>query len=179
MKHVQNPWKTVSTREVYKNAWIRVREDKVIRPDGKPGIYGVVEFPGAVGIVALNAKNEIVLVGQWRYTLNKYSWEIPTGGIDKKESPLHAAKRELNEETGVFAKRWKSLGTMDTSNGATDEVAHLFLATDLTNGNSEPEEVEDLQLQWIPLQRAVKMVMNDDITESLSIAAIFRANAIL
>ncbi len=175
----RNPWKTVSSKEVYKNAWIRVREDQVIRPDGKPGIYGVVEFPGSAGIVALNDKKEIALVGQWRYTLNRYSWEIPTGAIDKGESPLEAAKRELHEESGLSAKQWKTLGTMDTSNGVTNEVAHLFLATDLTQGANAPEAVEDFAFQWIPFERAVDMVLKNEITESLSIATILRANASL
>ena len=103
----QNSWKTLSSRTAYENAWLRVREDQVIRPDGQPGIYGVVEIRPSVGIVALNDRDEIVLVGQWRYTVNHYSWEIPRGGSRADEVDIQcAAERELAEEAGVIAALW-------------------------------------------------------------------------
>jgi 8-oxo-dGTP pyrophosphatase MutT (NUDIX family) len=138
MARRQNPWKTLSSREVYQNPGIRVREDRVIRPDGKPGIYGVVESPGGVGIVALDSEKRVILVGQWRYTLKRYSWEVPTGGKHHNETFLAAAKRELKEETGLRARQWKAMGTVDNSNSATDEVGAVFFARELTRHGAKP-----------------------------------------
>lgn len=173
----RNPWQTLETRTIYENPWLRLREDKVIRPDGNPGIYSVVELKPSIGVVVLNSQEEIALVGQWRYTHNKFSWEIPTGGSAKgDESVLDAAKRELEEETGIQAKEWISLGSIDNSNGATNDVANLFLATDLTFVESHQEPDEEIITEWISFNRAVDMVMNDEITESCSVAAILKVD---
>ncbi len=171
----QNPWKTVTSRTAYENAWLRVREDQVIRPDGKPGIYGVVEIKPSVGVVALNERDEIVLVGQWRYTLNRYSWEIPRGGSRADETDMQqAAARELAEEAGVLAAHWQAMGTVDVGNGVLDDVQSLYLATGLsaTNTNFDPEE--DISIVWKPFHEAVQMAMDGTITEVCSIAAILR-----
>ncbi len=171
----QNPWKTITSRTAYQNNWLRVREDQVIRPDGNPGIYGVVEIRPSVGVVALNDRDEIVLVGQWRYTLNRYSWEIPRGGSQLDETNMQrAAERELAEEAGVLAANWQPLGTVDVGNGVLDDVQSLYLATDLsaTNTNFDPEE--DISIVWKPFVEAVKMAMDGTITEVCSIAAILR-----
>jgi 8-oxo-dGTP pyrophosphatase MutT (NUDIX family) len=171
----RNPWKTVAGRTVYKNAWLTVREDQVIRPDGKPGIYGVVEIRPSVGIVALNDRDEIVLVGQWRYTLNRHSWEIPRGGSRPEETDMErTAERELAEEAGVRAAHWQPLGVVDVGNGVLDDVQSLYLATDLsiTDTNFDPEE--DITIVWKPFDEAVKMAMDGTITEVCSIAAILR-----
>lgn len=171
----KNPWKTVDTRTMYQNPWIRVREDNVLRPDGSPGIYGVVEIGRSTGIVAINGQDEIVLVGQWRYTHNKYSWEIPTGGVDhQEETPLEGAKRELKEETGVKADRWLFLGTIDNSNGVTDDEGHLFLATDLTLSEQDLESTEDITLRWVKFEEAVTLALEGVITEASSVAAILK-----
>ena len=173
----KNPWQTVDSKIVYQNPWIRVREDQVLRPDGKPGIYGVVEIKPSAGVVALNSRDEIVLVGQWRYTLNKFSWEIPTGASSPEdETILDAAKRELEEETGIRAGQWTHLGTIDNSNGVTTDVASLFLATGLTMTESHPEPTEDIMIQWFDFNEAVAMVMKGDVTESSSVAAILKAD---
>ena len=172
---MQNSWKTLSSRTAYENAWLRVREDQVIRPDGQPGIYGVIEIRPSVGIVALNERDEIVLVGQWRYTVNHYSWEIPRGGSRADEVDIqHAAERELAEEAGVIAAHWQPLGTVDVGNGVLDDVQHFYLATGLsaTPTNFDPEE--DITIVWKPFDEAVKMAMDGTITEVCSIAAILR-----
>jgi 8-oxo-dGTP pyrophosphatase MutT (NUDIX family) len=171
----QNPWKTLTSRTAYENAWLRVREDQVIRPDGKPGIYGVVEIRPSVGVIALNERDEIVLVGQWRYTMNRYSWEIPRGGsrADEKDMLL-AAQRELAEEAGVLAARWEMQGILDVGNGVLDDVQTIFLATQLTATNTNFDPEEDISIVWKPFDEVVKMAMDGTITEVCSIAAILR-----
>lgn len=169
----QNPWKTVSTRVAYQNPWIRVREDQVIRPDGAPGLYGVVEIRPSVGIVALNDRDEVALVGQWRYSVNRHSWEVPRGGSSPGESDMLAtAQRELAEEAGVKAAHWELLGSVDVCNGVADDVQSLFLATGLsqTPMNLDPEE--DIIVAWTPFPDAVRMTMDGRITEVCSVAAI-------
>jgi 8-oxo-dGTP pyrophosphatase MutT (NUDIX family) len=171
----QNPWKTLSSRTAYENAWLRVREDQVTRPDGQPGIYGVVEIRPSVGIVALNERDEVVLVGQWRYTVNRYSWEIPRGGSRADEVDVQrAAERELAEEAGVIATHWQSMGTVDVGNGVLDDVQSLYLATGLaaTSTNFDPEE--DISIVWKPFEEAVRMALNGTMTEVCSIAAILK-----
>lgn len=172
---MKNPWKTRSSRIAYENAWIRVREDQVIRPDGGPGIYGVVEIRPSVGVVAINERDEVVLVGQWRYTINRYSWEIPRGGSHPGETDmLQVAKRELAEEAGVCAKCWKELGPVDVCNGVSDDVQTLFLATEVTATARRPDPEEDISVEWRPFDEAVQMAMDGRIAEVCSIAAILR-----
>ena len=174
-----SPWKTESSRIVYRNSWIQVREDQVIRPDGQPGIYGVIEIRPSVGMVAINDRDEIVLVGQWRYAPNRYSLEIPRGGSQPEETDMLAvAKRELAEEAGVMAANWRSLGEVDVCNGVTDDVQSLFLATGLwaTEMNLDPEE--DITVHWEPFDRAVQMALDGRISEVCSVAAILRAAAV-
>jgi 8-oxo-dGTP pyrophosphatase MutT (NUDIX family) len=171
----QNPWKTLTSRTAYQNAWLRVREDQVIRPDGRPGIYGVVEILPSVGIVALNVRDEIVLVGQWRYTLNRHSWEIPRGGSRPDETEMQrAAERELAEEAGVRAARWQPLGTVDVGNGVLTDVQSLYLATELSATDTNFDAEEDIQIIWKPFDEAAEMAMDGTITEVCSIAAILR-----
>jgi 8-oxo-dGTP pyrophosphatase MutT (NUDIX family) len=172
----RNPWKTRSSRTVYENAWLRLREDDVLRPDGQAGIYGVVELRPSVGVIALNARREIVLVGQWRYPLGRYSWEMPRGGSMPGESDLEAvARRELREETGVEAGRWESLGAVDVNNGVTTDVEHLFLATDLQDGEAHQDPEEEIELRWLPFDDAVQMILRGEITEVCTVAAILLA----
>ena len=180
MKETENPWKTLDTRTVYDNPWIKVTESQVVNPSGKNGIYGVVSFKNkAIGVVPVDAEGNIYLVGQYRYTLKEYSWEIPEGGGPLGEDPLDTAKRELKEETGLEAKEWKNICRIHTSNSVTDEEGFIFMARDLVSGESEPEETEKLHVKKVSLQKAVAMVMNDEITDSLSIAGILKAARIL
>jgi len=176
----EDPWRTLGSRTVYTNAWLRLREDTVIRPDGQPGIYGVVEMNPSVGVVAVNDVNEIALVTQWRYTLGRISVEIPTGGSEASDpSMLAAAQRELREETGLSARSWQELGSVDNSNGVTNDVAHIFLATGLQAGAAAPDSTEQVVLSWLPFDRAVEHVLNGSITESVSVAAILKVEVLL
>lgn len=168
----ENPWGKVSTRVVYDNPWILVREDQVVRPDGRPGIYGVVHFKNvAVGILPVEA-GELYLVGQYRYTLERYSWEIPEGGCAAGEDPLRAARRELEEETGLRAERWTKMGEAHLSNSVSDELAVWFLAQGLEQGERRPEGTEKLSVRRVGLKKALEMVNSGEITDALSILAI-------
>ncbi len=170
-----NPWRRLARRTVYENPWIRVHHDDVVRPDGSPGIYGVVEFRNlAVGIVALDGHERVLLVGQYRYTLDEYSWELPEGGVPLGESPLDGARRELAEETGYRAAEWRELLRLATSNSVTTEVAVLFVARDLTPGEPDPDETEELELRWVTLDEALAMIDRGDITDALSQVGLLR-----
>jgi 8-oxo-dGTP pyrophosphatase MutT (NUDIX family) len=173
-------WVRRESRVLYENPWIRLREDAVTRPDGGPGIYGVVEFANlTLAIVALNASGEVVLVGQHRYPLDYYSWEVPEGGGPKGSSPEEGAARELREETGLEAARWDYLGCLVLSNAVTDETGHVFLARDLTQHAPEPEPTEVLQTRWLPLEEACREALEGRITDSISTVALARARHFL
>lgn len=174
-----NPWTTLASRTVYANSWLRLREDTVIRPDGQEGIYGVVEMRPSVGIVALNDTDEVALVTQWRYALERMSTEIPTGGTEPSDRDLlTAARRELREETGLSARRWRELGFIDNSNGVSTDDAHMFLATGLKQGADAQDAEEQIVLSWLPFDQAVAEVLNGSITESVSVAALLKVDAL-
>lgn len=171
-----HPWRTLSSELQYDNPWIRVREDQVRRPDGRPGIYGVVTFKHrATGVVPLTPEGDTFLVGQHRYPLDRYSWEIPEGGAPLGEDPLMAARRELVEETGLVAARWTYLGELHTSNSVTDELGVVYLAEELTQGPSAPEGTECLAVRRLPLEQAYLMAMGGAITDAVSVVALARA----
>lgn len=171
---MKNPWKTVSSKEIYKNAWIRLREDQVITPAGDNGIYGVVEAKPAIGIVPLSESLETYLVGQYRYALNTYSWEIPEGGGLEGEEVLTGAQRELKEETGLSAGKWTFLDTLYTSNCFTNEVGYVFLAEELSMGTATPDSTEDLEIKKLPFKAAWQMVINGEIKDALAVIGLMR-----
>ncbi|MBL7782273.1 MAG: NUDIX hydrolase [Saprospiraceae bacterium] len=172
-----NPWKTLSIEEPYKNPWIRISHRQVTNPSGGPGIYGVVHFKNvAVGIVPLDREGYTWLVGQYRYTLEQYSWEIPEGGAPQGTSTLASAQRELLEETGITAQKWIPLLELHTSNSVTDEYGVAYVAQELSFGEAEPEDTEDLHVRRVPFQEAVDMVLRGDITDALSMVAILKTN---
>ena len=175
-----NPWHTLSSEPRYHNPWIHVREDQVLNPKGGPGIYGVVSMQNkAIAIIPLDSEGNTWLVGQYRYTLNEYSWEVPMGGgvigADNEES----ARRELREETGLLAARWTQVARLHTSNSVTDEEGFVFLAEDLTQTAWEPEETEDLRLWKLPLTQAIELAMTDRITDALSVAGLLKVEKLL
>lgn len=172
---MSNNWKKVASRTVYENAWIAVEHHDVINPSGGTGIYGQVNFKNlAVGVVPLDAEGNTYLVGQHRFPIDEYSWEIPEGGCPMDEDVLDCAKRELLEETGLIAQKWTQISKIHTSNSVCNETGFIFLAEDLTQGEAEPEETEDLTVKKVSLEEAYAMVMNDTITDSLSIAGILK-----
>lgn len=175
-----NPWRVLSTEVKYQNPWISVREDQVVNPSGGQGIYGVVTMKNkALGIVPVDAEGNTWLVGQYRYPLSEYSWEIPMGGGPVELDILESAQRELREETGLLARRWTNIARLHTSNSVTDEEGFVFLAEDLEHGETEPEETEDLRLWKLPLAEAVQMVMNNQITDAVSVAGLLKAEKLL
>jgi len=170
----KGPWTCQSQTKVYDNSWISVSHEEVLTPGGTTGVYGVVHFKNrAIGVVPIDKQGNTRLVGQFRYTLNEYSWEIPEGGGPLDEEPLLAAKRELQEETGLHGGRWQQLMKIHVSNSVTDEEGYLFLAKDLDEGeqNLEPTE-SDLVVQSLPLADAIAMVRRGDITDVMSVAAL-------
>jgi 8-oxo-dGTP pyrophosphatase MutT (NUDIX family) len=168
-----NPWTTLDRRPVYENPWISVREDRVLRPDGTPGIYGVVHFKNAaVGVLPVDDEGRVWLVGQYRYPLDVYSWEIPEGGGPEGEDPEETARRELREETGLAADRLELLATAHLSNSVSDEVAYIYRATGLRPGASAPEGSERLHVRRVDWDVAWAMLRRGEITDSMSVIAL-------
>lgn len=180
MSNYENPWITHSTKEIYSNPWIKLTEHDVTNPGGGKSIYGKVHYKNlAIGIIPLDDQMNTWLVGQYRYTLDEYSWEIPMGGGPIGISKLESAKRELKEETGLTATKWTEICKIHTSNSVTDEVGYALLAEELTEGETAFEETEDLQIKKLPFSEVLTMCDNGEITDSLSVAAIYRLARII
>lgn len=176
----QNPWKILAEKPVYDNRWIGVTEFDVINPNGGAGIYGKVHFKNlAIGVLPIDEDGNTYLVGQYRFTIGGYSWEVPEGGGMQGEDPLIAAQRELIEETGLVASEWRQVLTMHLSNSVTDEFAVLFLARGLEQRTAMPEETEQLQVRKIRFEDAYQMVRNGEITDAMSVALIQRVKLML
>ncbi|GAC1527949.1 MAG: NUDIX hydrolase [Sediminibacterium sp.] len=176
----QNPWTVTGQKPVYENPWISVTEYDVLNPAGGQGIYGKVHFKNtAIGILALDDDLHIYVVGQYRFPLNAYSWEIPEGGGPVGSDPLDSARRELLEETGLKAGNWQFLLQMHLSNSVSDEWAIVYLATSLSQHEAEPEETEQLVVKKLPLEEAYHMVEKGEITDSMSVAAILKVKLLL
>jgi 8-oxo-dGTP pyrophosphatase MutT (NUDIX family) len=173
---VAGPWTRRSRRVAYENAWITIWHDEVIRPDGEAGIYGVVHFANlAVGVLALDESGRVLLVGQHRYALDQYSWEIPEGGVPAAESALDGARRELREETGIEAGDWVEMSRSHLSNSVSDEEAVIFLATGLTHGEASPDGTESLAIHWLPFAEVLAMTLDGRITDALTMLAVHHA----
>lgn len=173
MEH--NPWQITGEQNIYDNTWIRLTEYQVIDPSGGKGIYGKIHFKNvAVGVIPIDHENHTWLVGQFRFPLQQYSWEIPEGGAPVGTAPLLSAQRELKEETGLSAGHWEEFLTMHLSNSVADELAIVYLATELKAGTASPEETEQLQVKRVPLETAFSMVAKGEITDAISVAALLK-----
>jgi len=180
VRHTKNPWKKIEEKFIYENPWIRLVEHQVINPRGNKGIYGKISFKNkAIGIIPLDQDQNTWLVGQYRYTLDEYSWEIPMGGGPLDDNLLRSAKRELKEETGLIAEKWTRLMRIHTSNSVTDEEGFVFLAEDIRQGEPEFDDTEELAILKIPFKKVYEMVMKDEITDSMSVAGILKLAIIL
>ncbi len=167
------PWRRRSRETAYANPWIEVYHDEVDRPDGSPGIYGVVHFrSAAVGVVAVAEDGRLLLVGQHRYAIDEYSWEIPEGGVPEGESLVEGAQRELREETGFDATDWRQLCRLAVSNSVTDERGAIFVATGLREGTAAPDATEELALRWATLDEVLAEIAAGDIHDLLTIAGV-------
>lgn len=180
MNNEKNPWQTISSREVYENHWIKLEEDQIINPNGGQGIYGRIHFKmKALAVIPIDTEGYTWLVGQYRYTLNAYSWEIPMGGHPVDEDPREGARRELKEETGLTAENLKLIMKLHTSNSVTDEEGYIYLANQLNQGETDFDETEKLDIKKLPFSEALNMVMDGSITDSLSVAGILKAARML
>ena len=175
-----NPWTILDKVTVYENQWIKVIHHDVLNPSGNKGIYGQVHFKNkAIAIVAVDSDMNTFLVGQYRFPTNSYSWEVPEGGCPYEEEPLKAAKRELEEETGIVAQHWELISNAHLSNSVSDEYGYVFLATGLSQHTAMPEETEQLVVKKLPLNEAFKMVSEGGITDSLSVIAFQKVELLL
>ncbi len=178
--NTDNPWKTLSSLEIYDNSWISLTEHQVINPNDGEGIYGEVHFKNfAIGILPLDEDYNTWIVGQYRFPIKAYSWEIIEGGGPLNVCPIESAKRELAEESGIIASRFTEIQRMHLSNSVSDELAIIYLAQDLEMGQSSPEETEELVIRKIHFNEAYQMVMEGTITDSISVAAILKVKILI
>ena len=176
----RGPWKTVSIEERYATPWIAVSHHEVIDPSGAPGIYGVIHFKNlAVGVIPLDEDLNTWIVGQYRYPIQAYSWEIPEGGGRRDLPPVESAKRELREEVGIVAGTWTEVLRMDLSNSASDEEAVIFVAQDLSFHEPEPDHNEELAMRKVPFRELFDRVMSGDLRDSLTVAAVLKVQRLL
>ncbi|MDR6940239.1 NUDIX hydrolase [Mucilaginibacter pocheonensis] len=176
----ENPWKITSEKTIYNNPWINVTEYQVINPSGNPGIYGKVHFKNlAIGVIPLDEELNTYLVGQYRFALDQYSWEMPEGGSPEGTDPLESAKRELLEETGLKADQWVEIQRMHLSNSVSDELCIIYLARDLTQFEAEPEDTEQLIVNKVPFAEVYRMVCSGEITDSVTVAAVLKVQLLL
>jgi 8-oxo-dGTP pyrophosphatase MutT (NUDIX family) len=179
-KESENPWTTLTSEKVYDSPWISVTKHDVLNPNGNPGVYSVVHFKNiAIGIIVLDNDLNTYIVGQYRYPLKAYSWEIPEGGGKPDVPPLDSAKRELHEETGITASKWTKIQEMHLSNSVSDEFSIIYLAQELSFGESEPEDSEKLEVRKLPFDELYRMLERGEITDSLTVAAILKVKLML
>ena len=175
-----NPWTTLKSEKLYDSAWISLTKHDVLNPNGNPGTYSVVHFKNlAIGILALDKNYNTWIVGQYRYPINKYSWEIPEGGGKHDVLPLISAKRELLEETGISASKWTKIQEMHLSNSASDEFCILYIAQDLSFGESQPEDDEQFEVRKLHFDELYKMVESGEITDSLTVTSVLKTKLLI
>ena len=170
-----SPWRTVGAREVYRNPWLAVTEYAVIRPDGRPGIYGVVDPGDNVSVVPLDDTEDVWLIGEFRYPTQRFAWTLPSGKVEAGEDTLAAAQRELAEETGLQAAQWELLGAHPLSDGISTQISHIYLARGLRQGAARPEGTEQLTLRRLPLRDAVEACRTGGIADATSVLGIWGA----
>ena len=181
MQHPEdNPWQITSQKEIYDNPWINLTEYQVINPSGNPGIYGKIHFKNiAIGILPLDDEMNTYLVGQYRFALGQYSWEMPEGGGPLGIDPIESAKRELLEETGLKAGNWSELVRIHLSNSVSDELSIIYLARNLAQFEAEPEDTEQLIVKKLPFETVYQMVCDGEITDSMTVAAVLRLKLLM
>ena len=170
-----NPWRTNHIEVIYDSPWLRLEEHDAVNPAGHPCNYGKVCFKNqAVGVLPVDEQGNTWLVGQHRYTLDAWSWEIPEGGSPEGEDPADTALRELKEETGLQAEKIELFFELHTSNSVTDEEGFIYIATGLTEGETEFEDTEDIVVRKLPIEEAIAMALKGEITDAMSLAALYR-----
>ena len=176
----KNPWTTLTSEKVYDSPWIGLTKHDVLNPNGNPGTYSVVHFKNiAIGVLPLDKDHNTWIVGQYRYPIEQYSWEIPEGGGKRDVDPLDSAKRELLEETGITANKWTKIQEMYLSNSASDEFCILYIAQDLSFGESEPEDDEQLEVRKLHFDELYKMVVDGEITDSLTVTIVLKTKLLM
>lgn len=175
----KGPWTITGSETKYKNPWIEVREDAVIRPDGKPGIFGVVKMKAGISVLPLDKDGNVYLTDEYHYAIERNTLEVVSGGVDENESLLDAAKRELKEETGLSAKEWTDLGSLDPFTGVINSPNHMYLARGLTEGESSPEGTETIRIVKMPFKDVLDQVLSGEITHGASVGAILKTALIL
>jgi 8-oxo-dGTP pyrophosphatase MutT (NUDIX family) len=176
----ENPWQITSEKAVYDNPWINVTEYQVINPSGNPGIYGKVHFKNAaIGVLPLDDELNTYLVGQFRFAIGQYSWEMPEGGGPVGTDPLESAKRELLEETGLKAESWIEIQRLHLSNSVSDELSILYLDRNLQQFEAEPEDTEQLIVKKLPFKEVYEMVCDGSITDSVTVAAVLKVQLLI
>lgn len=178
MSTKKGPWTTVDTKCVYKNPWISVREDKVVRPDGKDGIFGIISVKPGIAVLPIDNKGNIFLIEQFRYAVNGKTIEAVCGGIEDNETTLDAAKRELKEETGIEAKKWISLEKVNQLTSMVNAESSLFLANGLTFTKANPDGTENIKLIKVSFKQAIDWVMKGLITDSVTSTLILKAKSL-
>lgn len=175
-----NPWEILAEKNIYDNPWISVTEFDVINPSGGKGIYGKVHFKNfATGVIPLDEDMNTYLVGQYRFPINQYSWEIPEGGGQQGVEILESAKRELKEETGLVAEEWTKLADLHLSNSISDEYGVIFMARKLKQEEAMPEETEQLVVKKVSFEEAYQMVEDGIITDAVAVVAIQKVKILL
>ncbi len=179
-KEYTNPWTTLKSEKIYDSPWIGLTKHDILNPNGNPGTYSVVHFKNlAIGILPLDEDMNTWIVGQYRYPIDQYSWEIPEGGGKRDVPPLDSAKRELLEETGITANKWTKIQEMYLSNSASDEFCILYVAQDLSFGEAQPEDDEQLEVRKIHFNELYRMVCDGEITDSLTVSIVLKAKLMM